>query len=684
MQIETQNVEETPNTGFVGIGTSLNWESELQPIQLCVELPFWMLTPSCSLKYQTDVLDVAVTIENYGIEIQSGPRLTQRRANILFVGNDTFAPEALVPLRAVITGTNFRATRTLLILRSHAHTDALNAYSHDQGARFQDAALYFASLAQGHLPIINDLVNAYRSESVDPLCNELTPWDLPVWYIMYPHGPRPVWLQPHQIEDHYPEVYKNLDTRESFPHYATTPDAIARRLSAQMIPGEIDLLDGWSLFYRGRYGESIRSFVTAIEVLLEAQIRRILTDTGSTIAQINQQLDGTKQRFEDRLDLYCRLSNQRLPGPLLNMAPNVNGVRLHNELTRTRELSHRIVHHGHRLDHTFSRDMQRAADTTTWAFDWLTGSGDFERRRLKNLAYFSARNAVSNFFSTKIRDRKIVVQPFFPRSSKTSGEGRAPTIVEDIGRVVHDERILLRTISTSVHDGKDVDHFARMLFHDLGVYLEDSPYDRTSNVIAERYWADIDNRLVWFFVVDADVDVALMRAISAYVDSRRIGSNDAVDRICIIWNHEGSQPWKQRTWRWDSEIDKLATEIGVSVCRTSDLARLFLGARKYSWPLKQILVDVLEPGLRAISPPNGRLLGHTYRYWSKPEIIGVQVNEDTSFERELLVALRLPDGFRQSRMVDFRRHSNNRLTFRMSMPRRDFRVDAELFALSEV
>ena len=125
------------------------------------------------------------------------------------------------------------------------------------------------------------------------------------------------------------------------------------------MPGEVELLDGWSLYYRGRHADSIMSFVTAIEVLLEARLREVLRILGASPEDVERRLLETRNKFMKRLDQYCYLTQSRVPGPYLHVLPTLNGVRLAWELEQTRDLRHEIVHTGRRLDRNLVRPMKR-------------------------------------------------------------------------------------------------------------------------------------------------------------------------------------------------------------------------------------------------------------------------------------------------------------------------------------
>ena len=67
------------------------------------------------------------------------------------------------------------------------------------------------------------------------------------------------------------------------------------------------------------------------------------------------------------------------------MLPWINGVRLKWELESTRQLRHKIVHEGLRLDHSMYGHLQRPMETMTWLFDWFRdpSRGPFSSRARK-------------------------------------------------------------------------------------------------------------------------------------------------------------------------------------------------------------------------------------------------------------------------------------------------------------
>ena len=488
--------------GRYGVGCSLDWNSATTEIAFAVELPFWLLMPSCQLTISHCGIDIPVGVENGGIEIQRGEQYSSTQRNTVFIGGEAAAKRAKMPVLGLSGGGFFRATKTLLYITAYPLIDACQAFFEDDGPRYQDGYRYFASLANGHMPVVNKIVNAYRRASVDPYASEVTKWDIPNWFAMLP--PREegqsaqsgvVCLYSGVVHDWFPTIRDGLEG-ESRPLYAVSEDDVQNQLKIEATPGEADLLDGWSLFHSGRFADSIRSFVTAIEVLVESEIRKLLAKAGCSEHVIQSQLENTRSNFESRISQYCQLSGRRLPGPrLCGFPPYLNGLRLQDELTTTRRLRHKIVHHGHRLDESYRGPMLRAAETTSWLFDWIALHTDFESRRSANSTFFFGGRISDIPFESDVVDGKIAVLPLFgPEGlpdAATAGEGSeefpAVPVIEDYLKVVHFPSILLTPIGKDTKH-RDVEHFVRMSFYELGMgEIDDSPYPVSEKCLQDRF-----------------------------------------------------------------------------------------------------------------------------------------------------------------------------------------------------
>ena len=111
--------------------------------------------------------------------------------------------------------------------------------------------------------------------------------------------------------------------------------------------------------------------MTAIEVALEFKLREALSSKGLPEQEVEDRLSRTFNDFDARLTDYSRITGFRVPGPIVSALPWINGVRLKRELISTRQLRHKVVHEGLRLDPSMYSHLQRPMETMTWLFNWL-------------------------------------------------------------------------------------------------------------------------------------------------------------------------------------------------------------------------------------------------------------------------------------------------------------------------
>ncbi len=678
--------------GRYGVGCSIDWGSDTTEITFAVELPFWLLMPSSHLTINHCGIEVPVGIENNGIEVQCGEQYSSTQRNTVFIGGKSAAQEATMPVLGLPGGGVFRATKTLLYITAYPLVDACRALFEGEESRFQDGYRYFASLANGHIPVVNKIVNAYRRASVDPYASEVTKWDIPNWFVILPpneewHAARScvVCLYSGVVRDWYPTIRDGLEG-ESRPLYAVSEADVLNQLKNEATPGEADLLDGWSLFHSGRFADSIRSFVTAIEVLIESEVRKLLTKAGCNEHVIQLQLEKTRNNFDSRIDQYCKLSRRRLPGPRPCGVPYLNGLRLHDELNVTRRLRHRIVHHGHRLDESYRGPMLRAAETTSWLFDWIALHSDLELRRSANSVFFFGGRISNTPFGTDIVDGKIkVLSPLADEGlpdAATSESGEGALVIEDMLRVVHTPAILLNPIGKdSKH--RDIEHFTRMAFYELGLgEIEDSPYPVSEKCLQDR-----------FVFKHGDLSVAVYcfetarRLVRADCELIQEGIADQIawgrrfDRVLVVFDDQfGCDPDCRDAANVDS-LDTFARASNVSLINAFELARLVLGVIHYGWCHEAVMSDVLKPGRCSCIPPHSNIIGETYRYWEKPKVIGVQLNEGVVVCRGEKLAISAKDCIHEIELGEYQIDDGNRLTVVCDMPKELFQSGGAVFQL---
>ena len=126
---------------------------------------------------------------------------------------------------------------------------------------------------------MNALITAYRRVSYDPFVQEVTEASMPIWFLRFKDHFLRVSLYPYADLEYRPELA--LWEGKPEPVNLATVEEVSQFLTQSETPGETILLDAWNYFYAGRYGDSIRALVSAIEVLLEAKYAEALRKAGN-------------------------------------------------------------------------------------------------------------------------------------------------------------------------------------------------------------------------------------------------------------------------------------------------------------------------------------------------------------------------------------------------------------------
>ena len=650
-EVEVQNAESPPERipAFYMIGDGINWNSERVPIQLMVELPFWLLMPTGTIDLTIDGCTLRTTVVNEGVEFQWGHQFTKTHQSTAYLGSIPGADRATVPLRSVAGSGVFRFTRTLVSFDSSAHADAIVALTSPK-PRCNEASLYFTSFALGHLAFLNHLINTYRRVAVDPYVTEVSEWDVPVWFVSIADAIRPIYVFPYSTEDSFPTITNGPNDSHHRPYFCASLKALEATASNACIPGEVELLDGWSLYYRGRYGDSIRSFVTAVEVLLEAKLRTQLELRYHDPRLVEEELGASRNNFWDRMDHYCELIGVRIPGPKLHFSPYLNGLRLRDEMERTRSLRHEIVHHGHRLDHTLLKPMRRAAETTSWFFDWLSGNGDFEQRRCRYSTYFEARRGSSRF-PFEIRPDGVTVLPLHPPNIDGENlEGLESITIESTDLADISEKTLVGALGDQSGIGRDIEFFTLMVMAMLKVEggLDSPPPPRGRDGQFDRYRivSGTDTKLIFVLDTHAQINTENIDHIWETVDSRtRDGLR--VSSVLAVVNEQNGVQWDlRRPLPLIDGVDELAKSRRIALVRTEDLARLMIGLRRYGWSHQMAYQSLLMSGWNPCSPPGAVYVGVVRHFYAQPSVASIDlVGEEINSGNTLVYRLR--DGFHE-------------------------------------
>jgi len=273
------------------------WQGQRVPVQLIVELPFWLMIPDGTLSVTHDKATVTAAVRGRYLEVSDGPMFLNSHANAVLIGpgDDVWKrklPQSVVPGEMPV----YRPMKTVVLFETEAMEDAFTAWKERQSVTQDDnpgirrvnrSIQYMQSLATAHIPFLNRLITSYRSTSFDPYAFEVSEWDVPVWHAEYGDTLVTVPIMPYWSNDTYPTLNKG---GKVMPFFATTLDAVQSQARSDVAPGKLELLDAFSLMYRGRFGDAVRSAVTAIEVALESQLAVLLRRKGYSKEQVKNRL----------------------------------------------------------------------------------------------------------------------------------------------------------------------------------------------------------------------------------------------------------------------------------------------------------------------------------------------------------------------------------------------------------
>ncbi len=358
-------------------GDGIDWSSPLAETFLYVELPFWLMVPPGPVDVCWSDVRSSVDVCSPWMEVFIG-EVTDSRVTSWHQGpwQDGYKPprEIIDELTSENASWMVRRCKTMLRLTCRAHSAAfrtLGAADPPRARAEQEA--YWAALCEVHLPVLNELIQRYRLVTYDYFAYEISPWDVPVWYLKHADvGYRSV-LLPYKSWDTKPvliEKSRNPDEQPKMrPFEWTSSGELATVSSKDATPGEFDLLDARSLMERGDYTGAVRRTVTAIEAILAwallGELEKKYDDTEAA-----RRLANTDNDFPGRLAQWRKLAR-----------PEISQTEF-DEFNTTRQIRHDIVHRGRRLVHDDRGRAQRAVDTGRWLYNKIEKKP--ERARLRD------------------------------------------------------------------------------------------------------------------------------------------------------------------------------------------------------------------------------------------------------------------------------------------------------------
>jgi len=293
----------------------------------------------------------------------------------------------------------WRKCKTCLKVESRCNEDVWNAASNEELSRKNAAKLYLAELCRAHIPVINRLIKGYRLATYDYFAFEVSPWDIPKWYIEHDGNLISSTLLSYREWDGKPLIKPKDLSGKPEVYSLIEADDLRNQISFVPTPGELELLDSINLMERGDYSGAVRRITTAIEVILEAVAGKAMeVAKGKQAAE--KFLKDTRMHFDERLKSYQKLTGRQVSGALLQT------------LKETRALRHQIVHGGYRIGPSERMRAQKAVDTGRWLFNWFENDQTRRDIREKRIAYRSlGRDLVAGVFRPKITVDGVVLSP---------------------------------------------------------------------------------------------------------------------------------------------------------------------------------------------------------------------------------------------------------------------------------
>lgn len=255
------------------VGQELDWEAPSVPVELWVELPFWMMVPDC-------IQEIEVRGHRFNVEIKDGyveryaRTIVDSRFTCVYIGPPT-PDQPNTELESLLREGNVpvmdRKCKTVLRIHSACNKDVLMAVK-PEDERSGSALFYLQSFCEAHLEVVNNLVQHYRLSTYDYFAYEVSPWDVPIWLVGSEVGAVRVVLLNYAAWDEKPIIYtvggsrkryKLIDESELQSAIITEPSSV-----------EYELLDALNFMERGDYSGAVRKATTAIEAQLESALRQ--------------------------------------------------------------------------------------------------------------------------------------------------------------------------------------------------------------------------------------------------------------------------------------------------------------------------------------------------------------------------------------------------------------------------
>lgn len=417
------------------LGDSLNWDAPWVTVRLWTELPFWLMVNDATIPIECEGHIFPVSINNNYFELFAGVT-SDSRSTVVYRGpyknRGDLPPDTKHAMEEHPEGPYmWRKCKTYLKIESRCNEDVWNAADHGEIRRsiedLQDAAkrvairrsnesrLYLSELCRAHISVANNLIRSYRLATYDYFAFELSPWDVPHWWVERDGQAVSSTLVGYRGWDTKPLISKFNDPSVKPEVYQLIDaDSLKSRAALVPTPGELELLDALNLMERGDYSGAVRRITTAIEVIVEGVSGKAMEAAKGKRAA-RRFLRRTRMRFDARVRAYQKLTGRETPEVLLKT------------LKETRGLRHQIVHAGYRIGPAERGRAQKAVDTGRWTFNWFENDQARRDVREKRIAYRSlGRDIEAGIFSPRITPDGALLSPLWSSFRAGSSAAKEP------------------------------------------------------------------------------------------------------------------------------------------------------------------------------------------------------------------------------------------------------------------
>lgn len=390
------------------VGDNLNWDAPWIDVSLWIELPFWLMVNNSTVTVEFESHKFPIAIHDNYFDLFFGES-TDSRTTVGYRGpirKPEDLPSAVKQAMAQHPSGPYmwRKCKTYLKVGSRCNEDVWNAANKKEMPRANEAHLYLSELCRAHIPVINQLIKAYRLATYDYFAFEVAPWDVPRWSVERDGHLLSSTLLSYREWDAKPHIYKFDDlSKKPETYQLIEAEDLRNQISPVPTPGELELLDALNLMERGDYSGAVRRVTTAIEVIVEAVAGRAV-ESANGKQSAEKFLKDTRMRFDERLKTYQKMTGRKMSEGQLKT------------LRETRSLRHQIVHGGYRIGPGERGRAQKAVDTCRWLFNWLENDKARSDIREKRIAFRSlGRDLAAGVFRPRITAEGVVLSPLYPK-----------------------------------------------------------------------------------------------------------------------------------------------------------------------------------------------------------------------------------------------------------------------------